>query len=73
MLPRQANISPARRAPAADQAAPVVMKIQEMSNRLMAGEDVNGDGKVTWHASEGGLNAAEQHMGFMTKGEGLTS
>ncbi len=57
----------------ADQAAPMVMKIQELSNRLVAGEDVNGDGKVTWHASEGGLNAAEQHMGFMTKGEGLTS
>ncbi len=57
----------------ADQAAPVVKKIENLARRLVAGDDVNGDGKVTWHAAEGGLGAAEQHMGFMTKGEGLTS
>ena len=57
----------------ADQAAPVVKKIENLARRLIAGDDVNGDGKVTWHAAEGGLGAVEQHMGFMTKGEGLTS
>ena len=57
----------------AGQAAPMVKKIEQLAARLVAGEDVNGDGKITWHAGEGGLNAAEQHMGFMTKGEGLTS
>ena len=57
----------------ADQAAPMVKKIEQLAARLVAGEDVNGDGKVTWHASEGGLEAAEKHMGFMTEGEGLTS
>ncbi len=57
----------------ADQAAPVVKKIENLASRLVAGDDVNGDGKVTWHAAEGGLGAAEQHMGFMTKGEDLTS
>ncbi len=49
------------------------MKIEELAARLVAGEDVNGDGKVTWHAGEGGLKEAEKHMGFMMKGEGLTS
>ncbi len=57
----------------ADQAAPLVKKIEQLATRLVAGEDVNGDGKITWHASEGGLERAEKHMGFMTKGEGLTS
>jgi hypothetical protein len=57
----------------AAQAAPMVKKIENLAARLAAGEDVNGDGKVTWHAGEGGLEAAEKHMGFMTKGEGLTS
>ena len=56
-----------------DQAAPLVKKIEELATRLVAGEDVNGDGKVTWHAGEGGLDTAKKHMGFMTKGEGLTS
>ncbi len=57
----------------AAQAAPIVKKIEQLATRLVAGEDVNGDGQTTWHAGEGGLKAAEQHMGFMTKGEGLTS
>ena len=56
----------------AGQAAPMVKKIKQLATRLAAGEDVNGDGKVTWHASEGGLKEAEKHMGFMMKGEYLT-
>ena len=56
----------------AGQAAPMVKKIEQLAARLVAGEDVNGDGKVTWHASEGGLKEAEKHMGFMMKGESLT-
>ena len=55
----------------AAQAAPIVVKIKELADRLAAGEDVNGDGKITWHAGEGGLDAAAKHMGFMQKGEGL--
>ncbi len=60
-------------AKSAAQAAPMVKKINDLAARLTAGEDVNGDGKVTWHAGEGGLKEAEKHMGFMMKGEGLTS
>ncbi len=56
----------------AGQAVPMVKKIEQLAARLAAGEDVNGDGKVTWHASEGGLKEAEKHMGFMMKGESLT-
>ena len=55
----------------AGQAAPMVKKIEQLATRLAAGEDVNGDGKITWHASEGGLKEAEKHMGFMMKGEYL--
>jgi len=54
------------------QAAPMVKKIEQLTARLTAGDDVNGDGKVTWRASEGGLKEANKHMGFMTKGEYLT-
>ena len=57
----------------AAQAAPMVKKIEQLATRLVAGEDVNGDGKITWHASEGGLKEAEKHRGFMMKGEYLTS
>ncbi len=59
-------------AKSAGEAAPMVKKIEQLATRLTAGDDVNGDGKITWHASEGGLKEAEKHMGFMTKGEGLT-
>ncbi len=57
----------------AGQAAPMVKNIEQLATRLTASDDVNGDGKITWHASEGGLKEAEKHMGFMKKGEGLTS
>ena len=59
-------------AKSAGQAAPMVKKIGQLAARLIAGEDVNGDGKITWHASEGGLKEAEKHMGFMMKGEYLS-
>ena len=62
-----------KKAKTASKAAPMVKKIDELATRLAAGEDVNGDGKVTWRASEGGLKEAKKHMGFMMKGEGLTS
>ena len=37
------------------------------------GVDANGDGKITWVNGEGGLKDARKHMGFMQKGEGLSS
>ncbi len=53
------------------QAAPMVATIKELADRLATGEDVNGDGTISWKAGEGGLDTAAQHMGFMQKGEGL--
>ncbi len=40
--------------------------------QLADGTDANGDGKVTWVKGEGGLGRSQAHMGFMSKGEGLT-
>ena len=57
----------------AKQAVPLVKKIQQLAAYMLAGRDRDGDGKVSWKPGEGGLDAAEQHMGFMTEGEGLTS
>ncbi|MDP6352893.1 MAG: hypothetical protein QF827_11745 [Alphaproteobacteria bacterium] len=50
-----------------------VQALQRMADRLLKGVDANNDGKITWKPGEGGLNEAKKHMGFMTKGEGLTS
>lgn len=55
----------------AAEAAPMVKKIAQLATRLNAGEDVNGDGKISWRAGEGGLDTAAKHMGFMRKGEGM--
>lgn len=53
--------------------ASIVTKIKRLSGQLLTGLDANSDGRITWKKGEGGLKAAEKHMGFMTKGEGLTS
>ena len=58
-------------AKSAAQAAPMVKKIAQLTTRLNNGEDVNGDGEVSWGAGEGGLDTAAKHMGFMRKGEGM--
>jgi hypothetical protein len=39
--------------------------------QLISGEDADGDGQVSWREGEGGLEQAEQHMGFLLRGEGL--
>jgi hypothetical protein len=49
-----------------------VRVIDKLVTQLADGTDANGDGKVTWVKGEGGLGQAELHMGFMSKGEGLT-
>ncbi len=54
-----------------DEAAPLVKQIATLSSQLIAGFDANGDGQVSWQLGEGGLAAAQQHMGFMASGEGI--
>jgi hypothetical protein len=53
-------------------AAVMVRLIDGLATQLVDGTDANKDGKVTWVKGEGGLGQAELHMGFMSKGEGLT-
>lgn len=47
-------------------------KIEKLLRHIVNGVDANEDGSVSWEEGEGGLAQAEQHMGFMLKGEGLT-
>jgi len=56
----------------AEAAAPMVAEIQVLTLAIRNGTDANGDGQVSWQAGEGGLAQAEQHMGFMRQGEGLS-
>lgn len=55
----------------AAEASTLVLKIVMLSGQLLEGADANGDGKISWHQGEGGLNEATKHMGFMAKGEGM--
>ncbi|NNE84672.1 MAG: hypothetical protein HKN28_11945 [Alphaproteobacteria bacterium] len=51
----------------------MVSQINGLADQLISGTDANKDGKVTWVKGEGGLGQSELHMGFMSKGEGLTN
>ena len=53
-------------------AAATVRVFNKLVAQLADGTDANGDGKVTWVKGEGGLGQSQLHMGFMSKGEGLT-
>ncbi len=53
--------------------ASIVAKIERLSGQLLTGFDANSDGKITWKKGEGGIKEAKKHMGFMMKGEGLTT
>ncbi len=53
----------------ADQAAPSVRQIQELTQHIVDGTDANGDGRVSWQAGEGGVAQAKQHMDLMERGE----
>ncbi len=57
----------------ASDAAAKLRRIDKLVAQLADGTDANGDGKVTWVKGEGGFGRAEAHMGFMSKGEGLTN
>lgn len=52
-------------------AAEIAERMRTLADQLVAGADVNGDGQIGWGDGEGGLQHAEQHMGFMTEAEGI--
>ena len=53
-------------------AAELAGRINALAQQIVSGVDANGDGRVGWQEGEGGLEQAEQHLGFMKAGEGLS-
>ena len=49
--------------------AAFVREMENLTDEIIAGDDANGDGKVSWKKGEGGLAQADNHMGFMMKAE----
>lgn len=49
--------------------AAFVREMKNLTDEIIAGDDANGDGKVSWRKGEGGLAQADKHMGFMMKAE----
>ncbi len=58
-----------RDAGTADEAARILAELHELTQQIISGEDADGSGQVGWR--EGGLEQAEQHMGFLLDGEGI--
>ncbi len=53
-------------------AADLVQQIVVLAQQLQDGVDANGDGAVTWHVGEGGLNESQKHANILSKSEGLS-
>jgi hypothetical protein len=53
----------------AAEAATLVTTLNAIAAQLVAGVDLNGDGRIGWHEGEGGLQQAEQHMNLLKQGE----
>jgi hypothetical protein len=49
----------------------LVKQIAVLTGELIGGRDANGDGAISWHKDEGGLNEVKKHMDIMAKGEDL--
>lgn len=54
-------------ATSADAAAMMIAELNGMAGQLMAGNDANSDGKITWEEGEGGLQHVEQHVALMIR------
>jgi hypothetical protein len=47
------------------EAAALVSALTSAAEQLIAGVDVNGDGRITWDQGEGGLHQADEHIKLM--------
>ena len=47
-------------------------EVQALLAKILAGYDEDGDGRVSWGPSEGGLEQAAFHLDLMRQGEGLS-
>jgi hypothetical protein len=56
-----------RAATTAAEAAALVSQIAALADQLIAGQDANGDGRITWEEKEGGLTHAEEHVRLMLR------
>ena len=50
-------------------AASLVSQLVSLTNQLVAGNDANADGKVTWQDGEGGLQQCDEHVKLMLAAE----
>jgi hypothetical protein len=48
-----------------EEAQKLAAEMQTKAEQLTTGVDANNNGQITWDKPEGGLNQAQQHMGFM--------
>lgn len=51
------------------EAAKLIGQIQSLCSELVAGLDVNADGKISWDKDEGGLQQAQDHLNLLLAGE----
>jgi len=56
-------------ASSADAASKLVGELQSLCDQLVAGSDVNHDGKIVWGEGEGGLQQAQDHLNLLIAGE----
>ncbi len=53
----------------AEAAAPLVGQLTSLCNELVAGNDLNHDGKIVFGDGEGGLQQAQEHLNLLLAGE----
>lgn len=56
-------------AKSAADAAALVGQLQSLCDQLVAGNDANHDGRITWGDGEGGLQQAQEHVALLLRGE----
>ena len=50
-------------------AASLIGELQSLCDQLVAGVDVNADGKIAWNGGEGGIQQAQDHVTLLINGE----
>jgi hypothetical protein len=53
-----------------EEAQKLAMEMQTKAEQLTTGVDADNNGQISWNTPEGGLNQAQQHMGFMKTAAG---
>jgi hypothetical protein len=56
-------------ASSAEAASKLVGELQSLCEELVAGSDINHDGKIVWGEGEGGMQQAQDHLNLLIAGE----